>query len=160
MKKLFLMALFITLPFGAHAKSGTPKATTAELRCLANNMYYEARGEGTMGMIAVGQVTINRVVHRGWRDTICGVVYQPKQFSWVGHVSYEHEDREAWDKALMLATMLLQPERYHFHNTGATHFITKHLHQKVMSGKIRSRALEWVKVTPVVEHIGNHVFLA
>lgn len=58
----------------------------AQLECLARNMYFEARGEGSKGMIAVGYVTINRTHTAGFPDTICGVVHQgsPRhcQFSW------------------------------------------------------------------------------
>lgn len=53
----------------------------AEVRCLALNIYFEARGEGIDGMYAVGEVTLGRVNHHSYPDTICGVVtagvYQP-----------------------------------------------------------------------------------
>lgn len=51
--------------------------------CLAENIYHEARNEPTAGMIAVGNVTINRVESDQWPNTICDVVYQgPHYESW------------------------------------------------------------------------------
>ena len=47
-----------------------------ELHCLALNMYHEARGEGTAGILAVSYVVLNRVNDSRFPDTICGVVKQ------------------------------------------------------------------------------------
>ena len=60
-----------------------------ELRCLATNIYHEARGEGRIGMVAVAWTTINRRDSPHFPNTICGVVYQPSQFAWIkeGHTS-------------------------------------------------------------------------
>ena len=61
--------------------------TDAEITCMAQVMYFEARGEGTKGMAAVGYVVLNRMAHRQFPDTVCGVVYDRNrrgcQFSWV-----------------------------------------------------------------------------
>jgi spore germination cell wall hydrolase CwlJ-like protein len=63
------------------------KYSKADLQCLADNIYAEARGEGEKGMLAVAYVTINRALHSLWPDTVCGVVRQKWksicQFSWV-----------------------------------------------------------------------------
>lgn len=61
-----------------------------ELRCLAENIYHEARGEPLEGKIAVAQVVLNRVESTKFPDSICDVVYQKSiiygktfcQFSW------------------------------------------------------------------------------
>lgn len=63
-----------------------------EVKCLATNIYFEARGEPVIGQIAVAMVTLNRVEDGRFADTICGVIYQSKtnskgkrircQFSW------------------------------------------------------------------------------
>ena len=50
--------------------------TTNDSDCLAQAVYYEARGEGEDGMRAVAQVILNRVRHPAFPKTICGVVYQ------------------------------------------------------------------------------------
>ena len=47
-----------------------------ELNCLALNMYHEARGEGTAGILAVSYVVLNRVNDPRFPDTICEVVNQ------------------------------------------------------------------------------------
>jgi len=58
-----------------------------EVSCLAENMYYEARGEPIDGQIAVGAVTLNRLKTRQFSNTICGVVHYKKNnhcaFSWT-----------------------------------------------------------------------------
>jgi len=59
-----------------------------ELKCLAENMYHESKGEGSIGWLAVGMVTMNRVESKRYPNTICKVVYQNNgkvwQFSWAG----------------------------------------------------------------------------
>ena len=56
---------------------------TASAKCLALNMYYEARNQGTAGAIAVTNVVLNRVNDNRFPNTICGVVKQgPTRPSW------------------------------------------------------------------------------
>ncbi|WJJ55088.1 cell wall hydrolase [Xanthomonas phage RTH11] len=60
----------------------------AEITCMAKAVYFEARGEGTVGMTAVGYVILNRMAHHDFKaKTACGVVYERNsrgcQFSWV-----------------------------------------------------------------------------
>jgi spore germination cell wall hydrolase CwlJ-like protein len=75
-----------------------PKTATVkeQIKCMANNIYYEAGGEPYMGQVAVARVVMNRVRH-GFAASPCQVIYQttkkfdPKtektsthcQFSWV-----------------------------------------------------------------------------
>lgn len=44
--------------------------------CLADAMYYEARGEGRVGEVAIAEVIYNRMRSGYYPDTICGVVYE------------------------------------------------------------------------------------
>lgn len=61
-----------------------------ELKCLAQNIYYEAGSEPFEGKVAVAQVTINRAGSGKFPSDLCGVVYQKNiltdrvlcQFSW------------------------------------------------------------------------------
>lgn len=61
-----------------------------ELECMALNIYREAGHEPIEGRIAVAQVTMNRVAHPDFPNTVCEVVYQKSvvyskvvcQFSW------------------------------------------------------------------------------
>ena len=52
------------------------KQRDKELKCLANNIYYEAGGENFEGKVAVAQVTINRTQDENFPNDVCGVVYQ------------------------------------------------------------------------------------
>jgi hypothetical protein len=45
-------------------------------KCLAEAVYFEARGEAVRGQIAVAQVVMNRVFSGFYPTTVCGVVYQ------------------------------------------------------------------------------------
>lgn len=47
-----------------------------EQACLANGIYFEARGESLRGQAAVAQVILNRVRNPAYPNSICGVVYQ------------------------------------------------------------------------------------
>ncbi len=47
-------------------------------KCLAEAVYFEARGEAVRGQIAVAQVVMNRVFSGFYPTTVCGVVYQNK----------------------------------------------------------------------------------
>ncbi|MCG7944909.1 MAG: cell wall hydrolase [Candidatus Thiodiazotropha taylori] len=51
--------------------------------CLAMNMYFEARDQGEEGMMAIAEVTLNRVESSEFPDNVCDVVWQHKQFSWT-----------------------------------------------------------------------------
>ena len=64
-----------------------------QIHCLAQNIYWEARGEPKEAQIAVAFATIERVNKRGYPDTLCGVVFDKRyskrhsryiyQMSWV-----------------------------------------------------------------------------
>jgi len=68
-------------------------STKKEITCLADNIYYEARGETHIGKKAVAYTTLNRLEDGRWEDTICGVVKQRTgtvcQFSWVCDASID-----------------------------------------------------------------------
>ncbi|MBB4064345.1 cell wall hydrolase [Gellertiella hungarica] len=55
--------------------------TAKEQKCLADAIYFEARGEPLKGQAAVAQVVLNRVRNPAYPDTICGVVYQNKDWT-------------------------------------------------------------------------------
>ena len=56
---------------------------TKDLKCLAQNIFFEAGTESMLGKIAVGQVTVNRVKIGHWGETVCEVVNAKDQFSWT-----------------------------------------------------------------------------
>jgi spore germination cell wall hydrolase CwlJ-like protein len=53
-----------------------PKKRAKQEKCLAEAVYFEARGEAVRGQIAVAQVVMNRVFSGYYPTTVCGVVYQ------------------------------------------------------------------------------------
>jgi N-acetylmuramoyl-L-alanine amidase len=52
-----------------------------ELACLATAVYFESRGEPLEGQLAVAQTILNRVESGRFATSICGVINQPRQFS-------------------------------------------------------------------------------
>jgi spore germination cell wall hydrolase CwlJ-like protein len=53
-----------------------------ESECLAQTLYFEARGESEDGVYAVADVILNRKLDKKYPDTICGVVNQKGQFTY------------------------------------------------------------------------------
>jgi len=90
------------------AAAATERAEDA-VNCLALALYWEAKGEGVEGMLAVASVVLNRVAHPQFPDTVCGVVKQggeqpPCQFSWwCDGLSDRPNEAPAWRLAQRLA---------------------------------------------------------
>lgn len=64
-------------------QEGVANKYHAEVMCLAENIYFEARAESYSGKAAVGNVTRNRVEDTRWPATFCEVVMQgPVRESW------------------------------------------------------------------------------
>ena len=78
------------------------------LKCLIENIYYEARGEKVEGWAAVATVTLNRVTSKSWPNTVCEVVYQPYQFSWTIGVNRKHLKITEPHKYTQIANYVLQ----------------------------------------------------
>ncbi len=54
-----------------------PAATGgSEFECLAQALYFEARGETVKGQFAVAEVILNRVKNTQFPNTVCGVIHQ------------------------------------------------------------------------------------
>jgi hypothetical protein len=54
-----------------------------EEECLAAAVYFEAKSESLDGQLAVAQVILNRAGSGRFPGSLCGVVFQPGQFSFV-----------------------------------------------------------------------------
>ena len=67
-----------TRPKTRPAVSSEPAQTFSdkEMHCLAQNIFFEARNQSTLGQVAVAWVTLNRVMSNSYNDTICDVVQQ------------------------------------------------------------------------------------
>ena len=82
---------------------------TDPLVCLARTIYFEARGQSTKELTAVGYVVVNRAKHSQFPDDICGVIREggetpPCQFSWWcdGRPDVASNRRE-YDRAVKVA---------------------------------------------------------
>jgi hypothetical protein len=124
----------------------------AEWYCLAEAIYFEARGETMAGQVAVAEVILNRVDDRRYPSTICGVTHQGSERLNACQFSYECDgkperitDRDAFDRAGKIAHLLLEG-RPRMLVGNATHYHAK----RVRPGW--SRRLERVTV------IGDHIF--
>ena len=54
-----------------------------ELKCMAENIYFEGRAEPMVGKVAIGKVVMNRIEDTRFPNSICGVVKQgPVRESW------------------------------------------------------------------------------
>ncbi len=108
---------------------------TQELKCLTENIYFEARGEHIKGQLAVGLVTLNRVISEYYPNSICGVVWQKKinpktkkmvaQFSWTldGISNIPKKNTDTYRDIKILADFLLDRESAITDFTsGATHY--------------------------------------
>lgn len=99
----------------------------AEVYCMAQNIYHEARNQSTEGQYAVAFVTMNRVAHVDFPDTVCEVVFEPFQFSWtltpVSVNTRNPIERNAWLQSMAISRLVISGEA---HNTlpNVTHYHT------------------------------------
>lgn len=56
---------------------------SSEERCLAGAVYFESKGESLAGQLAVARVVLARSNSGRFPKTLCGVVFQKSQFSFV-----------------------------------------------------------------------------
>lgn len=76
----------------------------AELNCLAVGVYYEAKSEPLAGQLAVADVIINRTKSGRFPKSICSVITQRGQFSFVRGGKLPTPPANAqWRKALAVA---------------------------------------------------------
>ncbi|HEX8640138.1 MAG TPA: cell wall hydrolase [Allosphingosinicella sp.] len=94
-----------TLPelVDAYAQADT---ADQEQDCLASAVYFEARGEPIEGQLAVAEVVLNRTRSGRYPASICGVVEQPWQFSFVngtGRIPPADRASDSWRRAVAVA---------------------------------------------------------
>jgi spore germination cell wall hydrolase CwlJ-like protein len=87
------------------AEQASAETQGAEQDCLANAVYFEARGESLQGQLAVAEVVLNRAASGQYPATLCGVVVQRSQFSFVRRGRIPQADRasDAWRRAVAVA---------------------------------------------------------
>ncbi len=144
-------------PAEALAAAAGPARPVAESEkiCLAEAVYYEARGESADGQRAVAEVVARRSTDPRYPNSICGVVYQDAhrrhgcQFSFAcdGKKRSARRDPAAWNEAVYIAgDELTGPGRLVDTSKGATHFHTL---------KVRP---SWSRRFVRTVQIGNHIF--
>lgn len=120
--------IFIILSF--YISNTASAASKKQLTCLAKNIYFESRGASELGQIAVAWVTINRVNHKRFPNTICGVVFQKSQFSWAnGKGKYRVPHGDAWKRSQALAVAVYE-KKHKDPTKGATYFHGKSVNPK------------------------------
>jgi N-acetylmuramoyl-L-alanine amidase len=92
---------------GDYAGADTPDDETD---CLARAVYWESKGEPLTGQLAVADVIINRSQSGRFASTICGVVRQRGQFSFVrgGHIPAAPQGSRDWRTAVAIAQIARQ----------------------------------------------------
>ncbi|HEX6999966.1 MAG TPA: cell wall hydrolase [Gammaproteobacteria bacterium] len=127
----------------------------AELVCLAENVYYESRGEPLEGQYAVAEVTMNRVGAGQFPSSVCEVVHEkrwdPLRKRFVGAFSWTELERlprprgPAWDRARAVAEAVYDHEAAP-RVDGALYYHAEHLEPS------------WAKEKRLVAEIGRHRF--
>lgn len=127
-------------------------AGDAQWRCLAEAIYFEARGEPLSGQVAVAEVILNRVEDHRYPDTVCGVTYQGVGRGRVCQFSFACDGRpEAMtsrrerERSEKLAAIMVAG-RARTITDGATHFHATYV-RPGWSGKLTRTAA-----------IGHHIF--
>jgi spore germination cell wall hydrolase CwlJ-like protein len=142
-----------------HAWVNNPIPVTAssdsEIRCLAQAIYFEARGEDQRGQIAVAQVVINRLKNPAFPKTICGVVYQDMSAAGGCQFSFACDgtrrwisDQASWKVAAAIARKVVNdgPDAFLPGVGAATSYHATY---------VRPR---WADRMQMTEQIGRHIF--
>ena len=118
--------------------------------CLAQNMYFDSRGETQVCQEFVAWVTLNRVMDPKFPNDICAVVWQDQQFSWTHDgKSDTPTDPAAWAQAQAIAEETLLAYGVDRDPTeGATYFHAHHVNPP------------WAQKFERVVQIDGHIFYA
>jgi cell wall hydrolase len=129
------------------------KARSKAERCLANAIYFEARGEPVRGQIAVAQVVMNRVFSGYYPNDVCGVVYQNAhrhlacQFTFAcDGIPDRITEPDAWERAKRISTATLDGAVWLPEIGKATHYHAYWVHPW------------WVRTMRKLSRIGVHTF--
>jgi hypothetical protein len=130
-----------------------PEERAKHEKCLADAIYFEARGEPVRGQIAVAQVVMNRVFSGYYPNSVCGVVYQNAnrhmacQFSFAcDGIPDRISEPDAWERAKQISRDTLDG-KYWLTDVGkATHYHARWVHP------------HWVREMQKLDRIGVHTF--
>lgn len=90
-------------------QQSTSGALSAEMQCLAGTVYFESKGESLAGQLAVARVVMARAESSRFPNSICGVVYQRSQFSFVrgGKMPRIRTGSKQWRNAVAVAKIAM-----------------------------------------------------
>ncbi|ESX10981.1 cell wall hydrolase [Mesorhizobium sp. M0179] len=127
--------------------------STKEQACLANGIYFEARGESVRGQAAVAQVILNRVRNPAYPNSICGVVYQNDnwlnrcQFSFACDGRKKRIESPAHYKTAQDVAMAVTAGKIFIPEVGSsTHYYANYVHPG------------WARTMQKMTKIGLHIF--
>lgn len=134
---------FSTLAAAVAAQTAT--IDDEELNCLAIGVYYESKGEPLAGQLAVADVILNRTTSGRFPASVCGVLTQRGQFSFVkgGRLPDVDTSRPAWKTAVAIARIASR-DLWESPTEGALFFHARRVNPK------------WNR--PRVASLGNHIF--
>jgi spore germination cell wall hydrolase CwlJ-like protein len=123
-------------------------------KCLADAVYFEARGEPYKGQEAVAQVVMNRVFSGYYPNDVCGVVYQNAarhlacQFTFAceGKDLNKIDEPDMWEQAKAIAKDMLAGKVWLADVGHATHYHAYWVHPS------------WVHEMTKLYHLGVHTF--
>lgn len=126
-----------------------------DIKCLALNIFHEARSESKAGQRAVASVTLNRVASKRYPNKICDVVYQKRwdklrkryvsQFSWTEFDEPPKLKSKAWYRAWKIAEIAYK-EKDKRKLKGAVFYHAKRIKPS------------WARKKKPVAKIGQHIF--
>lgn len=134
----------------------TEKPSPKEKDCLKEALWFEAAGEPEHGIRAVASVILNRKQAKGFPSTICGVVHDPKQFSYRNDLSVgkmkginlrNSIDKEAHAKIESIAQEVVEGRFQPVVPSGVKWYTKKKIKRK------------WMKDMRIVVVVGEHKFL-
>ena len=116
------------------------------LMCLAVAVFFEARGEPLDGQYAVAEVIMNRVEDSRYPDTVCGVVFQDRQFSFTHDGKPDRLPRIATRASQMAKIVAKDVLSGHQIGISSTHYHTLSVNPF------------WANYYDLDGLVGNHVF--
>jgi hypothetical protein len=130
-------------------EKGVAKAS----KCLAEAIYFEARGEPVHGQMAVAQVVLNRAFSGKYPSTVCGVVYQNAhrhlacQFTFAcDGIPDVIREPDMWERAKTIAAEMLDGRLWLPEVGKATHYHAYWVHP------------DWVREMTKMHRLGVHTF--
>ncbi|NOJ45487.1 cell wall hydrolase [Bradyrhizobium archetypum] len=105
------------------------KSRARSEKCLAEAVYFEARGEAVRGQIAVAQVVLNRAFSGKYPETVCGVVYQNKHRHLACQFTFACDNNkdvirepDMWERAKKIAKAMLEGQLWLPEVDKSTHY--------------------------------------